>query len=307
MQSVLSKSILSKSLLSLSLLLLLSACGGGSSDKGSSGGNGGAGQGGNQTGISTGNQTGNVTNGNGTEVGNGTGIGNGTNVGNQTGIDNQTETGNNTNSTNGTGITGSNVMSDFDYVLPPMPDPKENDKTLLGIDINKNGVRDDVEIWIYENYQTYKECKEHVTEHSDKQGNYTSSVIYCEGDEKPFHPIVREIAMQQARAYQIVIQDPDRALELSDYVRGGVACESYFALFADGYNENLLLNRDWGHNIDVRDIQFNTKERLKAYLKYDSNLGGHVFSSPENRRSKCDFNIDKLLKDYPVENYISGN
>ena len=37
--------------------------------------------------------------------------------------------------------------------LPPEPDPKVNNATLLGIDVNDNGVRDDVERWIYETYK----------------------------------------------------------------------------------------------------------------------------------------------------------
>ncbi len=32
--------------------------------------------------------------------------------------------------------------------LPPEPDPKVNNATLLGVDVNHNGVRDDVERWI---------------------------------------------------------------------------------------------------------------------------------------------------------------
>lgn len=34
------------------------------------------------------------------------------------------------------------------YVLPPEPDHTENDKTLLGIDVNDNGMRDDIERYI---------------------------------------------------------------------------------------------------------------------------------------------------------------
>lgn len=34
------------------------------------------------------------------------------------------------------------------FVEPPMPSPEENDKTLEGMDSNKDGIRDDVEIWI---------------------------------------------------------------------------------------------------------------------------------------------------------------
>ena len=57
------------------------------------------------------------------------------------------------------------------HILPPKPDPKINNSTLLGIDSNNNGVRDDVERWIY---KTYK----------DK------------------HPIYIDIAMQAGRAYK---------------------------------------------------------------------------------------------------------
>jgi hypothetical protein len=39
------------------------------------------------------------------------------------------------------------------HVLPPEPDPAVNDSTLLGVDANNNGVRDDVERWIYEEYK----------------------------------------------------------------------------------------------------------------------------------------------------------
>ena len=36
---------------------------------------------------------------------------------------------------------------------PPMPDEDENNKTILGIDTNKNGIRDDVEVYIHENFK----------------------------------------------------------------------------------------------------------------------------------------------------------
>src|SRR3989344_2840169 len=37
--------------------------------------------------------------------------------------------------------------------LPPAPDTVENDKTLAGIDANQNGIRDDLEIAIYQKYK----------------------------------------------------------------------------------------------------------------------------------------------------------
>ncbi|MDR1007671.1 MAG: hypothetical protein LBL65_03805, partial [Campylobacteraceae bacterium] len=73
------------------------------------------------------------------------------------------------NNSNG-GNTGSDTGSKYvctgggeikhGYQLPPCPDPKINDSTLLGIDTNNNGVRDDVEIWIYNTYDTYIPCVE---------------------------------------------------------------------------------------------------------------------------------------------------
>jgi hypothetical protein len=45
------------------------------------------------------------------------------------------------------------------YTLPPMPDATANSATIAGIDSNNNGVRDDVEIYIYTNYSTPEEQK----------------------------------------------------------------------------------------------------------------------------------------------------
>lgn len=42
-------------------------------------------------------------------------------------------------------------------VDPPIPDRSENDKTILGIDNNKNGIRDDVDIWINQTALNYNE------------------------------------------------------------------------------------------------------------------------------------------------------
>jgi hypothetical protein len=35
-----------------------------------------------------------------------------------------------------------------EYILPPMPDETANAATIAGIDVNSNGIRDDVEIHI---------------------------------------------------------------------------------------------------------------------------------------------------------------
>ena len=63
------------------------------------------------------------------------------------------------------------------YILPPEPDQEVNNGTLLGVDSNGNGVRDDVEIYITQRFQNFQNA------HID-----------------------RAIAMQYARATQIIIQ-----------------------------------------------------------------------------------------------------
>lgn len=59
---------------------------------------------------------------------------------------------------------------EFDGELePPLPDPIENKKTVAGIDVNKNGVRDDVEIYInrtYDNPNIRMALKQYIREHS---------------------------------------------------------------------------------------------------------------------------------------------
>ncbi|WP_457744487.1 Ig-like domain-containing protein, partial [Sulfurimonas sp.] len=66
------------------------------------------------------------------------------------------------------------------YKLPPEPDETLNNSTLLGIDVNNNGVRDDVERWIFLEMKIYN------------------------GYEK----IEQTIAMQEAKAYQLTLIDP---------------------------------------------------------------------------------------------------
>jgi hypothetical protein len=81
--------------------------------------------------------------------------------------------------------------------LPPEPDPKVNNATLLGIDSNHNGVRDDVERWIYETYQ-----------------------------EK--HPIYTDILIQAAKAWQIILKDPEKAIEKKPIMDAARSCEGYY-------------------------------------------------------------------------------
>jgi hypothetical protein len=148
------------------------------------------------------------------------------------------------------------------HTLPPMPDKTLNDSTLLGIDSNNNGVRDDVEIWIYETYK-------------DK------------------HPIHIDIAMQAGRAYKQVLETPERAKEIREKVNGPLFCASYYEFEAQFFGDPVLIYE----RIDapVKSKYFNTKERNEVYWQYDTLLSGDSYPLPKDNEMKsfCDFNTTK--------------
>jgi len=148
--------------------------------------------------------------------------------------------------------------------LPPEPDPKINNSTLLGIDSNNNGVRDDVERWVYETY-------------------------------KDNHPIYIDIAMQEARADKKILETPEKAREIHDEVDKAVYCQSYYKYDAEFLNEPLLLEETVVNEYFRSKIYFNTKERMDAYLHYDALLSGDSYTLPtfEEEKGACDFNTSK--------------
>lgn len=151
------------------------------------------------------------------------------------------------------------------HTLPPEPNPAINNATLLGIDSNGNGVRDDVEIWIYTTY--------------DK-------------------PIEHAVFMQSARAYQIVIVEPVMALDTMHYLDDVGACISYYKRWADKFDEELLIDRYRDFEKEIQSIQFNTSERFVAYEKYNQELSGGIYVSakPEEKKAKCDFDTSQYEK-----------
>ncbi len=154
------------------------------------------------------------------------------------------------------------------HKLPPEPDEKLNNSTLLGIDSNNNGVRDDVERWIYEEYK-------------DK------------------HPIYSDIFMQSARGYKKVLEMPKKALQIRLQVNSSMYCEWYYRSTAKYYNEPILVKREEMNRKYFEKIYFNTKARKKAYYEeYSKALSGHVLESPksEDEKSYCDFNTSKYDK-----------
>ncbi len=151
------------------------------------------------------------------------------------------------------------------HVLPPEPDPKVNNATLLGVDVNHNGVRDDVERWIYETYK-------------DK------------------HPIYIDIAMQAARAYKLVLESPEKAKEIRKSVNAPYFCGSYYMDYVKFFHKPVLVHERI--DVPVKSKYFNTKDRSNVYRQYDHLLSGDSYPLPKIRKMKdqCDFNTSKYDK-----------
>lgn len=153
------------------------------------------------------------------------------------------------------------------HLLPPEPDPKINNATLLGIDTNHNGVRDDVERQIY---LTYK----------DK------------------NPVYTDIGLQAAKAWQSVLANPSKPKEQSNLVHAAADCEAYYSNHAKYFNQPILVHEKLTTG-SVKKMVFNTKERKDAFWSYDSSLSGQSFTIPWPNKSKkyCDFNTSKYDKE----------
>ena len=152
--------------------------------------------------------------------------------------------------------------------LPPEPDPKVNDSTLLGVDVNGNGVRDDVERWIYEAYK-------------DK------------------HPIYIDIAMQAARGYRLVLEKQpktkEEAMSIMKEVDSAIDCQAYYKYSAKYYGEPILIKENAVNEYFRTSIYFNSENRVKIYSRYDQLLSGDSYTLPSDsdRKAACDFNISK--------------
>ena len=149
--------------------------------------------------------------------------------------------------------------------LPPEPNKALNDSTLLGIDLNDNGVRDDVERWIFEEYK---------------------------------EPIVQAVAMQNARAFGIILVEPSRARETDKLMEAQTDCSAYYQLLAEDYNDTIVIPRGTNLYKESRPLILNTRERNRAYYEYNQALSGGIYPGRpwDTFKDSCDFNETKILQ-----------
>ena len=190
------------------------------------------------------------------------------------------------------------------HVLPPEPDKALNDSTLLGIDSNNNGVRDDVERWIYETYNEYIPC------HQELDGEETlpsGQVIQfgkevCEDNPVPYHPVVRAVVMDIAREAQKIIIEPKNARIPDIKFTKAYGCASVVADMRDINNRPLSEKRLLDKNL--KKIQFNTIQRARAYGKFNFNLSGSVYTLPTDDviLQGCSQEVHILLEELKTHN-----
>ncbi len=152
------------------------------------------------------------------------------------------------------------------FKLPFEPDPVVNKATLLGVDSNGNGVRDDVERYIIKTYQ----------------------------DEK----IAIQIGFQLARAYNTVIDDPANAEETTKIMSAAIDCEGYFRVYAKLFKDEFYLENEIDSK-KFKSMNLNTKERIQAFLTHNNLLSGGVFNSTKikDMKSQCSFDVEQMLRD----------
>ena len=156
------------------------------------------------------------------------------------------------------------------YKLPPEPDPTVNNSTILGIDSNGNGVRDDVEIYIIKRF----------------------------AQDPEFPKTKTAIAMQYAWASQKILENP--IIDSKKYSDDAMDCQYYWVETKtqqmSGFDAlQYHLKHEVFNNPKIKDKIYNTRERIEQKFSYNSVLSGNIFSGRgENIVSKCQINIDEL-------------
>ncbi len=154
------------------------------------------------------------------------------------------------------------------YKLPPEPDETLNNSTLLGIDVNDNGVRDDVEIYIIKRYSKDPEFPKTKT----------------------------AIALQYAWASQKILENP--TMDSSKFEDDVIGCKFYWirqkAKTLTGLETMQFGVKHKIYDYKVKDKILNTRARIERKFEYNSALSGQIFQGKKNTIDMCQINIDEL-------------
>lgn len=168
-------------------------------------------------------------------------------------------------------LADSNPNPVFDgEVEPSIPNRAENDKTILGIDSNKNGIRDDIDIWINRTALDYNE---------------------------------RMAMRQYAKAYQYKIKVSEMNLkdEATKAVQGVADASVCISTFEYLRTNEILLDKEYDLALEMQKIIFNQKSRFlnnEFYNRYGTIVS---FTNPNKPYLNCKFNIvnrDEVIKHF---------
>lgn len=140
----------------------------------------------------------------------------------------------------------------------PLPDSRLNDKTVAGVDSDRDGIRDDIQRWINEEYASQPKVK----------------------------MAMRQIAMGR-QLDLLSVANREQSIIVSRKVLDNNNC-----LYS-------IVGTDAGAKM-IRELKsklLNTKDRLYAEIKANSNFSGQAYESPntpEGDTALCTFNPDSL-------------
>jgi hypothetical protein len=112
---------------------------------------------------------------------------------------------------------------------------------------------------------------------------------------KDYHKAVTQIGFQFARAYQKILANPLNTKENHKALSNALDCNFYFESRAKYFGDPILV--DHYINDTFKSLQLNTKSRLKAYIAYDRELSGGVYSLTKAQKMKegCNSLVLKLI------------
>lgn len=154
------------------------------------------------------------------------------------------------------------------YMLPPEPDETINNSTLLGIDFNENGVRDDVERYIIKRFSTEEYPKTKTA-----------------------------IALQYAWASQKILENP--TTESKKHLDDAIDCQFYWLGLKTKDMSSLEairypINHEVFDNTDINDKIYNTRERIERGFQFNQACSGNIFPGRKESLQNCQVNILEL-------------
>ena len=139
------------------------------------------------------------------------------------------------------------------FSLPPDPG-EEGKQTLLGIDTDHDGVRDDIQRYIYFSYPDDKKVQLALTQIAR---NY-QELLPDSGDPEKAHENVKKLLCSRACLYYVK-GNLDIAFDIQDALRAEV---------------------------------LNTKERSNAYIEFNRSIVGKTTPLPTDEKKCCFFNLE---------------